>query len=104
MRVIVGKFYSESKIVPVVRKILDKETRQTGNHIKILSISEGIQKKLESAGIKSDILFDFQSQTGGYDHTSWETVYQLSDEIFSSSYRNSNIDKQNINQSDNFNN
>ena len=84
MRVIICKLYSETYFERNVQKIVSREKKRADSKLKVFSVSEPIQQKLEQAGIPCEILDDFNRFVGAADEPSWDTVFELSDELRSS--------------------
>lgn len=84
MNVIICKFISEEGIEHAVRELIAIESKGTGNSSRVLCVDKGIQKRLNQAGITSEIPHEFQLHYGYDNEAVWDEAYKLSDELHSS--------------------
>ncbi len=97
MRVVICKFFNEKDIERKINRLVSREKKRSGNKLKVFCVNEPIKKRLEQAGIYSEILNDFQRDHGSDDEPSWEKVYQLSDELRSSVHNDDSLKYSGVN-------
>jgi len=85
MKVFICEFSNENEkdIEEKVGKLVSREKKRAGNNPRVVCFEEQIHKRLESAGVSSEV-FDDYDRLDNEDEPSWEKVYQLSDELYSS--------------------
>ncbi|GEM_PF-3469304 len=97
MKVIICKFSHEKGIETKIRRIASREKRQAGIVLRTFCATEQVQKRLEAAGIPSEVLYDFHSLDSPDDETNWDKAYALSDELQASAETDNSLKYAGIN-------
>ncbi|MFC1952768.1 UDP-N-acetylglucosamine 2-epimerase [Chloroflexota bacterium] len=97
MKVYIVKFLGNENIEHNIRKFFTREDIDTARNVKVYCVEELIREKLELAGVKGEILWDFQQFTGISDEPSWDRVFEISDDLRSSIESNNQLKFSGIN-------
>jgi glycosyltransferase involved in cell wall biosynthesis len=85
MKVLICKFFDDKDVEHKIRRLASREKKRTGNSLRVFCIDEQVQKRLKCIGIKSEIFKDFLHW---YEESSWERLFQLSDQLHASAENN----------------
>ena len=94
MKVFICKFFTDKDVEHKIGRLASMERKRTGNNLRVFCVDEQVQKRLESVGIKSEIFKDFLRW---YEGSSWEKLFQLSDQLHASAENSNRLKYSDIN-------
>lgn len=97
MKVYICKFFNEKDRERKIARLVSREKKRTGNNLRVFCIDEPIRKRLEVAGISSEIADEIQQRIDIDDNDIWGRAYELSDELHASVENNDRLQYSGIN-------
>ena len=97
MKVFICKFFNELKIEDRVSWLVSREKKRTGGNPRVLCVDEQTQKRLEVAGIASEVLPGFWQGIDADNESHYNKAYQVSDRLHSSTENDNSLKYHGIN-------